>query len=68
MIAKRENRLIKENKNLLVMELSVTTDEGMKEAIKFGIRTVPALIINNKYVIRGIPKLEELKSILEVRG
>lgn len=59
-------KLTKERKDVVVLELSVNTDEGMKEALKYGIRGVPSIIINDRYVISGVPRIEDIKRVLEV--
>lgn len=59
-------KLAKERKDVLVIELSVNTDEGMKEALKYGINKVPSIIVNDKFVVRGVPTIDDLKRILEV--
>jgi small redox-active disulfide protein 1 len=58
-------RFAEKNKDVLAMEISVTTEEGMKEAVKFGIRGVPAIIINDRAVMLGVPDMEELKRMVE---
>ena len=64
--AKEVVRRLKEiEKDVKVLELSVATDKGFKEAVKFGIRVVPAIIINDRYVIIGVPSLDELREVVE---
>ncbi|AIY90742.1 MJ0307 family thioredoxin [Geoglobus acetivorans] len=58
-------KLTEEDGNVIALELSVTTDEGLKEALKFGISGVPAIIINDADVILGVPKLSDLKRLVE---
>ncbi len=58
-------RFAEQRKDVLVMEMSVTTDDGMKEALKFGIRTVPAIIINDKQILIGVPTLNDLAKAVE---
>lgn len=55
----------KQEKDVIAMELSVTTDEGLKEALRFGISGVPAFIINDREVILGVPRLSELRRVVE---
>lgn len=63
--AKEVVRRLKEiEKDVKVLELSVATDKGFKEAVKFGIRVVPAIIVNDRYVIIGVPRLDELKEVV----
>ena len=54
-------RLAESEKDVIAMELDVTTEEGLKEALKFGIRAVPAIIIND---LVGVPSLNELKRMI----
>jgi len=58
-------RFAEQRKDVMVMEMSVTTDEGMKEALKFGIRSVPAIIINDKQVMIGVPTINDLIKAVE---
>lgn len=57
-------RLAKENKDVVAIELPVNTEEGFKTAMKFGIKFVPTIIINDKHVIVGVPTLDELRKIV----
>ncbi len=57
-------RLVKESDDVSVIELPVNTEEGFKTAMKFGIKFVPAIIINDEYVIVGVPTLDELREIV----
>lgn len=57
--------LAEENENVVALELSVTTDEGLREALKFGISGVPAIIINDADVIMGVPRLSDLRRLVE---
>ncbi len=34
-------KLIRSEKDVIALELDVTTEEGLKEALKFGIKAVP---------------------------
>ena len=43
-------RLVKESDDVSVIELPVNTEEGFKTAMKFGIKFVPAIIINDEYM------------------
>ena len=63
--AKKVLEEFSEQKDVQIIELSVTTDEGMKEAIKFGVRSVPAIVVNDKKVIVGVPSVEELAKAVE---
>ncbi|AEA47251.1 thioredoxin family protein [Archaeoglobus veneficus] len=58
-------KLTEKRKDVVVLELSVTTDEGMKEALRFGIKSVPAIIVNDEYVFVGVPALEELENVID---
>ena len=57
-------RLVKEDKDVIALELPVNTEEGFKTAMKFGIKFVPAIIINDEHVIVGVPTLDELRKIV----
>ncbi len=61
-------RLVKEEKDVIAIELPVNTEEGYKTALKFGIRYVPAIIINDEYVIVGVPTLEELRRAIKYKN
>ena len=63
--AKKVLEEFSEQKDVQIIELSVTTDEGMKEAIKFGVRSVPAIVVNDKKVIVGVPSVKELARAVE---
>ncbi len=54
------SRVAKEE-GVVAIELPVNTDEGLKEALKFGIRAVPAIVINDEYVFVGVPDEFELR-------
>ncbi len=58
-------RLVKEEKDIVALELPVNTEEGYKTALKFGIRYVPAIIVNDKRIIVGVPTLEDLRRIVK---
>jgi len=58
-------KLVKEDKDVVALELPVNTEEGFKTAMKFGIKFVPAIIINDEHVIVGVPTLDELRKIVE---
>ncbi len=49
---------------IMALELPVNTDEGMREAIRFGIRAVPAVVVDDRYVFVGVPDERELKSLI----
>ncbi len=58
-------QLAEEDRDVIALELSITTDEGLKEAMRFGISGVPAIIINDREVLLGVPRIAELKRIVE---
>jgi small redox-active disulfide protein 1 len=58
-------RIVKEDKDVIVMEFQVNTDEGMKEALKYNVRAVPTLVLNDRYMIVGVPSYERLREIIE---
>ncbi len=49
---------------VVAIKLPVNTDEGMKEALKFGIRAVPAVVINDEFVYVGVPDERELRMFI----
>jgi len=55
---------IAKEEGVLAIELPVNTDEGMKEALKYGIRGVPAVVINEAYLILGVPDENELRGLV----
>jgi len=57
-------RLTEEERDIIALELSVTTDEGLREAMRFGISGVPAIIINDRDVLLGVPRMSELRRIV----
>ncbi len=58
-------KFVESRKDVVAIELSVTTDEGLKEAMKFGISGVPAIIVNDRFVMLGVLSLEELEKVVE---
>ncbi len=52
---------IAREENVVAINLPVNTDEGLREAVKFGIRAVPAVVVNDKYVFVGVPNEAELR-------
>ena len=58
-------KLAEEDGGVIALEFSVTTDEGLKEAMRFGITGVPAIIINDRDVLLGVPEIVELKRIVD---
>ncbi len=54
-------KLVEEEKDVVAIELPVNTEKGFKEALRFGIRAVPAIIINDKLVMIGVPTIDQLK-------
>jgi len=51
---------------IVAIKLPVNTDEGMREALKFGIRAVPAVVINDVYIMLGVPDEFELRNLVRV--
>jgi small redox-active disulfide protein 1 len=49
---------------VVALEFPVNTDEGMKEALKFGIRAVPAIVVNDEFIFVGVPDERELKMLI----
>ncbi len=58
-------QLAEEDGDVIALELSVTTDDGLKEAMRFGISGVPAIIINDREVLLGVPRMADLRRIVE---
>ncbi len=58
-------QLAKEDGDVIALELSVTTDEGLEEAMRFGISGVPAIIINDREVLLGVPRMSDLRRVVE---
>ncbi|WP_456368511.1 thioredoxin family protein [Geoglobus sp.] len=57
-------KLVEEERDIMALELSVTTDEGLRVAMRFGISGVPALIINDREVLLGVPSISELRRLV----
>jgi small redox-active disulfide protein 1 len=57
-------RYAEKNEDVIALEIPITSEEGLREAIKFGIRGVPALIINDEVVIKGVPKISDLERVV----
>ena len=58
-------RYVEKRKDVVAIEIPINTDEGLKEALKYGIRGVPALIINDEAVMLGVPRLPDLERVVE---
>lgn len=66
--AKVVEKVVSEEK-VMAVELPVNTDRGMQEALKFGIRAVPAIVVNDEYVMFGVPDERELRMLIRrLRG
>ena len=57
-------KFVNEEKDAIALELSVASDEGLSEALKYGISGVPAVIINDREIILGVPRMDDLKRIV----
>ncbi|MDP6459966.1 MAG: thioredoxin family protein [Candidatus Hydrothermarchaeota archaeon] len=55
---------VKTMKNALLIEREVTDSENANLAKKYGIQSVPTLIINGAYRIEGVPQREDLMRFL----
>ena len=53
-------KIVEENKDIMVLEFNVNTDEGLREALRYDVRTVPTIVINDRYVIVGIPNYKKI--------
>ena len=49
---------------VLAMRFAVNTDQGLKEALKYGIRGVPTIVVNERYVIVGVPREDEFRRLI----
>jgi small redox-active disulfide protein 1 len=52
-------KIVEENKDIMVLEFNVNTDEGLREALRYDVRAVPTIVINDRYVIVGIPNYKK---------
>ena len=67
--AERVVSKVAKEEGVLAINFPVNTDEGLREALKFGIRGVPALVINDQYLILGVPDEGELRRLIrELKG
>jgi len=46
-------------------EIYVNNDEGLREALKYGVNAVPTIVINDRYVMVGVPDYDRLKGLIE---
>lgn len=56
--------VVKTMKNALLIEREVTEPENAELARKYGIYSVPTLIINGQYRVEGVPRRDELQRFL----
>ncbi len=61
---RRVENLVKKLKNAVLIERDVSVPENAELAKKYGIMSVPALIINGKYKIVGLVSEEDILSYL----
>ncbi len=62
--AERVVSKVAKEEGILAIELPVNTEQGMREALKYGIRGVPAVVVDEKYLILGVPDEIELKKLI----
>ncbi len=67
--AERVVSRVAREEGVIAIEFPVNTEQGMKEALKYGIRGVPALVIDERYLILGVPDEIELRKLIRnLRG
>lgn len=57
-------RIAEKDKDVMILEFSVNTDEGLREALKYNVRAVPTIVVNERYVIMGVPDYKKLKELI----
>lgn len=62
--AERVVSKVAKEEGIPAIELPVNTEQGMREALKYGIRGVPAVVVDEKYLILGVPDEIELKKLI----
>ncbi len=67
--AERVVSKVAREEGVVAIEFPVNTEQGMKEALKYGIRGVPALVVDERYLILGVPDEIELRKLIRnLRG
>lgn len=56
---------VAKEERVLALRLSVNTDEGMREALKYGISRVHALVVSEQYFILAVLDEVELGRLIE---
>jgi small redox-active disulfide protein 1 len=58
--------IVRGSENLLLVERDVSDPQNAEIARSYGITGVPALVINRKYKIQGIPDPARLRRLLKI--
>ncbi len=58
-------RRITNETDSIALEFPVNTENGLREALRFGIRVVPTLVINDELGIVGVPEEGELRKLIK---
>ena len=60
--------LARKRKNMVLLEVSIATNEGMERAKEFDAKATPAIAINGRLVYVGVPTPEDFDSILSTES
>jgi len=55
-------------KGIIFEEINVETDEGLKEAEKYGVTAVPTIIKDDELIVVGLPKKQLEEELWENLG
>ncbi len=55
---------VAKEEGIMAIKLPVNTDEGLKEALKYGVRSVPTIVVDDRYVFVGVPREVELRRLV----
>jgi len=56
--------LARKRKNMVLMEVSIATEQGMERAKEFDAKATPAIAVNGRLVYVGVPSPEDFESIV----
>jgi len=56
--------IAKRKKNIVLMEVSIATSEGMERAKEFDVTATPTIAVNGRVAYVGVPSPEQLEGIL----
>lgn len=56
--------IAKKRKNIVLMEVSIATNEGMERAKEFDVAATPTIAVNGRVAFVGVPSPEQLESII----